>query len=155
MIAITDNRTEFVIAVIRRHSMDVATWRETSIAELRPSLANRVQLRDGESVLVSFSGSETDWYVLTSQRVLGVSGGDAYDVSVDAIRDYELDQFKLPDGQYGTFDLRLILADGSKVKVRCEAGKASMAPIYFVRTFHQLRRRAEQGHAGDVRNARA
>lgn len=135
--------------------MDVVTWRETSIAELRPSLADRVQLQDGESVLVSFSGSEADWHVLTSHRVLGATDGKEFDVSVDAIRDYELDQFKLPEGQYGTFDLRLILSDGSKLKVRCEAGKASMAPICFVRTFHKLRTRAEQGHAGDVRNARA
>ena len=68
MIAITDNRAKFVLAAIRRHSMDVVTWRETSISELRLSLADRVQLQDGESVLVSFSGSETDWYVLTNYR---------------------------------------------------------------------------------------
>jgi hypothetical protein len=29
-----------------------------------------------------------------------------------------------------------------------------MAPIYFLRTFHQLRKRAEQAAAGDARNAR-
>jgi len=151
----TDNRATFVLAAIRRHSMDATEWRETSIAELRRPLIDRVQLQDGEAVLVSFFESETDWYVFTSHRVLGVSGGNSYEAGVDSICEYELDQFKLPEGRAGAFHLRLVLSDGSKLKLKSEAGKASMAPIYFLRTFQQLRKRAEQVAARDARNARA
>lgn len=140
MIATTDNRSVFVLAAIRRHSMDVETWRRTSIAELRPALVGRVQLRSDESVLVSSWGFGTEWYVFTNQRVFGVNEGRAYEAAVDAIADYELEQFKLPEG--GAFDLRLILESGHRQAVKCEAGKASMAPIYFLRTFQKLRKRS-------------
>ena len=151
----TDNRATFVLASIRRHSMDATEWHETSIAELRQPLIGRFQLQDGEAVLVSFFESETDWYVFTSQRVFGVSGGTSYEVGVDSICEYEFGQFKLPEGKTGTFALRLVLSDGSTLKLKSEAGKASMAPIYFLRTLQQLRKRAEQIAARDAGNPRA
>jgi hypothetical protein len=137
MIAITDNRASFVLSAIRRHSTDPATWRRTSIAELRPQLVGRVQLRNEESVLVSSWDSVTDWYVFTSERAFGATDGKEYEATIGEISEYEVDQFKLPEG--GTFDLRLVLAHGQKLRVKCEAGKASMAPIYFLRTVRKGR----------------
>jgi hypothetical protein len=149
MVAITEDRAGFVLASIRRHSMDVENWRKTLIAELHPSLVDCAQLYDQESVLVSCYHSEADWYVFTSQRVLGITGSQTYSAPVDAISDYDVECFKVPEGTVGTFKMKLFLVKGGALEVKCEAGKASMAPIYFVRTFHQLRQRAEQAAARD------
>ena len=117
---------------IGKHTMDPPAWKSTLVGAAHPEVLRLVNLEPGELPVVSFRFSESRWYLLTTRRVIGESSGDPVRVAaLDVVEGH----FSNPKGYRGTEleVMRLRLADGQEATLPFETGRASMAPIYYLR----------------------
>src|SRR5688572_20859066 len=56
---------------IGKHAMDLPAWRYTLVGEAHSEVLSHAKLEPGELSLVSFLATETNWYLLTTRRVIG------------------------------------------------------------------------------------
>lgn len=112
--------------------MDPSTWRATVIGAMHSQLCSLVELKTGESPIVSCFHSDASWYVLSTRRVLGACQGRAVDIAVLEIAKQSFGDFKGYEGSPIEF-MNLESIDGRSISLEYETGKASMAPIYFFR----------------------
>lgn len=117
---------------ITKHLMDTSTWRATVVGAMHPELGLSVEMKPGESPIVSCFHSEASWYVLSTRRVLGACRGRAVDLAVLDVAKQSFGDFKGHGGSATEF-MNLESANGQSAWLEYECGKASMAPIYYFR----------------------
>jgi hypothetical protein len=141
-----------VLASIRRHSMGMDRWRQTTVGSMQQQLQGIVQLEDEERPLVSYFASNASWYVITKRRVLGAACEQTYIIPAHHIIESRFGNFK-GHGDIASEIMLLILDDGRRVELEYETGNASMAVIYGIdvlrRKLASVRRRM-QGAATNV-----
>lgn len=122
---------------IGKHSMDPPTWRYTLLGDAHSEVLGRVVLEPGERPLVSFSFSETSWYLFTTRRVLGEYAGERVEA---AARDVLGSESRDPKGRRGAelavMTLHIDVGEDvplRKAPLQIETGRACMAPIYYLR----------------------
>jgi hypothetical protein len=116
---------------IEQRSIEPATWRFTLIGAAHPEVSERVVMQEGELPLVSCFLSEASWYFFTTRRILGIYGGQRFELTPTEILEYHPGNFKA----YGlgeTLVMRLALSGGSDMQLEYETGIASMAPIQCI-----------------------
>ena len=116
------------LASIRRHGMDVASWKLTILDAMHDELRGHVMLAENESPIVSFFLSAESWYVMTTRRVIGRHRSAFHDLPTWQILSCEFGDFKGNSGA-PTVTMRLQAANRDDVELQYETGKASMAPI--------------------------
>lgn len=120
------------VSMILRASKVPATWRFTWIDRVHPAVSEKVVLWEEELPIVSCFISEVSWYVLTTRRILGFYSGQRYEAVPNQILDTYFGDFKGTAGQE-TELMRLKVPGGVALQLEYETGKASMAPIYYLR----------------------
>jgi hypothetical protein len=117
---------------IEKASMDPATWRFTLIGTVHPAVSERITMQEGELPLVSCFFSDANWYLFTTRRMLGSYRSQQVAVVPTEIVEEKFGNFKGYRGEETNL-LTLTLPDGRTMQLEYETGKASMAPIYYVR----------------------
>ena len=117
---------------IEKASIDPATWRCTLIGKVHPTVAERILMQEGELPIVSSFISDESWYLFTTRRLLGTYGGQRYDALPAEILQYEFGNFK-GYGHEETAVMNLKFPGGREVELEYETGRASMAPIHYLR----------------------
>ena len=131
---------------IEKAAMDPPTWRHTRIGKCHPEVSSRVQLQPGELVVVSSFLSDASWYLFTTRRILGSYGGQGVEMVALDVLDFDFANFKgygqldiLQDdflkscGEKETEVMTLRHVSGIEARLEYETGRASMAPIFYMR----------------------
>jgi hypothetical protein len=127
-----------VTAAIRRKSIEPHTWLRTSLwDEGDPafiSLLSRNCSFEPEELPILYSFIDVDsWTVFTTRAVWYSNEGNSGIARVAAGTCYEFGNFKGLRGE-ATATMRLTTPDGGIHLCRYETGKASMGPVYAIRT---------------------
>jgi len=117
---------------IRKHTLNEAEWRFTTIDALGQRLARIVQLDPVERAIVTCFVDAQRWYVMTSSRVFGVLQGSRFNCSPLDVRQWRWGDFK-HGGRSEVQTATLALANGTHMRVPYETGPAAMGPIYYER----------------------
>ena len=120
------------IRYINQHAMTPSTWKSTVIGQAHTALSRLAEMDSGESPIVSCWHSESNWYVLSTRRVLGACRGKTINAAILDVVSNRFGNFK-GYGQKGIETMNLGLANGRAVQLEYETGPASMAPIYYFR----------------------
>ena len=124
---------DLCIASIKRHSLDPKSWRYTNIAVLHPELSRDFRMESGELPLVSCYISPASWYVISTRRVIGMCNGNKVAVDAHRILEDHFVNFKgIGNKNVEVFTIRT--AYDREIRFEFETGKASMAPIYALKT---------------------
>jgi hypothetical protein len=117
--------------------MEPESWRWTLIGTPHPEVAALVTLQAGEVPIVSCHISGTSWYLFTTRRVVGCFRGTNVEFDPTDVIDHDWANFK-GYGGVSTASMVLKRQSNADVSIEYETGKASMAPIYYLRywTFH-------------------
>ncbi|MEM8817217.1 MAG: hypothetical protein AAGE85_15430 [Pseudomonadota bacterium] len=112
--------------------MDESDWLYTKLDTVHEAVAAKVELAATELPLVSCYVDPFNWYVMSTSRFFGIAAGEQFCVSPVAVREWSWENFKHA-GKAELEIARIQVDDGSSVSFVYEAGKASMAPIYYER----------------------
>jgi hypothetical protein len=124
------------IASIRRHSMDIGSWKHTQIGELHPGLLGILALDPGELPIASAYFSRESWWVITTRRIAGCYRGEVSSLDPRYGVDADWGDFKGIKRSEASDSSAMEVATVTSTKAdrpvrfEFETGKASMAPIY-------------------------
>jgi hypothetical protein len=124
------------VASVRRHSMDINSWKHTVVGALHSDIAGTLELSQGEQVIASGFLSKESWWAVTTRRVATKFQGVVSSIDPRFGVESEFGNFKgikrseAPDAA-ATEVATVKLSNGeAQVRFEFETGKASMAPIY-------------------------
>jgi len=113
--------------------MDPETWNYTLIGELHPQIESKGLLKKEEIPLVSCYFDKASWYTITTRRILGFYYTHNIAVEVISVIEDHSGNFK----GFGNKEREVYTVktkDTPEIRFEYETGKASMAPIYALRT---------------------
>ena len=131
-----------VVWKIRKSSMDIETWANTSLwddgkTEIRSELLKRCYFKDGElAILYSFI-DELNWTLFTTSAIHILNNQQYSRIDVSDVKDYKYGNFK---GYCNQQVERMIVEtkDGSAYKCPYETGKMSMGTVYAMQILFNL-----------------
>lgn len=131
-----------VVWKIRKSSMDIETWTNTSLwddgkTEIKSELLKQCQFENGElPILYSFI-DESNWTIFTTNSVY-YSDKTLHDkINIQDIKDYKCGNFK-GHGNQQTEEMVIETKAGLIHKCPYETGKMSMGSVYAIRTLVNL-----------------
>ena len=121
-----------VIWDIRRHARTPQEWAFTRIAKHDDCVLQKTNRTDGELAIVTARTTGSNWYALTSRRIIGETDNAAFDVSADRITDCDFGRNPkgYNDEQFGI--ATITHREGMPVQMEYETGGAWMAPEYYM-----------------------
>ena len=134
--AIDQEAHRVAVASIRRHSMDVGSWKYTEIGALHPGLVELLTLDPCELPIASSYFSTESWWVITTRRITGCYRGEVSSLDPRYGVDAEWGNFKgikrseAPSSPSTEVATVTSAKTDQPVRFEFETGKASMAPIY-------------------------
>ena len=123
---------DIALAYIRKHAMD-KPWERTVMGELHPYIGKRLQLEQGELVVVSAYFSEDSWYAFTTRRIVSKFGGTFYSIDPSAGISGNFGIFKGGGGKSREVATLTPQCSDQVIKFEFVTGAESMLPIYAER----------------------
>ena len=117
---------------IQQNAMGPESWALTRLVDCHASITQHIDSKDGELALVSARTTDSNWYALTSRRIIGEMNQNAFDVLADRITNCNFGMN--PKGHRNVkFAVATIThLDGPPVLIEFETGRAWMAPEYYM-----------------------
>jgi hypothetical protein len=112
--------------------MDIDTWKWTSLDSIPSALGSDLVLSPEELPTVGCFLGSSNWYVMTTSRVVGHNDLGPFEFDPRAAVSWHWGDFK-GLGFVELEVLKVTLGDEHYVELTYETGKAAMAPIYYER----------------------
>ena len=132
----------FVVAAIRRHSIEMTAWSGTHLWDdthkLDKSLLTHLSLEKGELPILYSFVDQSNWTMFTSRAVVFLHQGVHARVLLSEISDVSAGNFK-GHGRQSTELLSLKTADGIIHKCPYRTGHESIGTLYAIKTLLQTR----------------
>ena len=113
---------------ILRHSMEPAGWLFTRITNHHESVVRHIDASAGELAVVTAKTAESNWYALTTRRMIGVLDGVNFDIAADKITRCDFGQNAKGHGGVQLATANVTLSGGKSMNFEFETGRAWMAP---------------------------
>lgn len=124
------------IAAIKRHSMDINSWENTSISIL--DFPSQIEQLDSELPILSFVLTDSDWTIITTRRIIGKISGDYKQLDFNELDDIVYGDYK--NIKKSTTLFRTTDFHGVNSDFLMETGRPSMGFIYAINTILRLYR---------------
>jgi len=117
---------------IRRHSMAPENWTNTRIENYHEFITKHLDASSGELAIVTAKTLASNWYALTSRRIIGQFENASFDIPAERIT-----KGNFGPNAKGFRDVKIEVAtishlDGPPISLEFETGRAWMAPEYYI-----------------------
>lgn len=115
---------------IENSSMDPSDWKYTILGSIHTIILEHVKLEKDELPIVSIYISDSNWSVYSTRRIFGIYEGEESQIlsSSKILGEYGNAKDKNNESKVATYKL-----DNEVSKFAYETGKASMAPIHYMK----------------------
>ena len=115
---------------IKNSSMDSSKWEYTILGSIHTIILEHVKLEKDELPIVSIYISDSNWSVYSTRRIFGIYEGEESQIlsSSEILGEYGNAKDKNNKSKVATYKL-----DGKVCRFTFETGKASMAPIHYIK----------------------
>lgn len=133
---------KIVTASIRRHSMDINTWKYTRFwdegdIDLNSELFQLCKFEKNELPIIYSYIDSSNWTMFTTKSVQYSNENQFEKFNISEIKDYKLGNFKGISNQ--SVEKMIIETENNEFhKCPFETGKASMGSVYAIRTLIQI-----------------
>lgn len=124
------------IAAIKRHSIDIDKWTNTSISIL--DFQPQIEQLDSELPILSFALTDSDWTFITTRIIIGKISGEYKQLDFNELDDIVYGDYK--NIKKSTTIFRMTDFQGDNSDFLMETGKPSIAFIYAINTILRLYR---------------
>jgi hypothetical protein len=131
-----DSIKNITIAAIKRHSMDIDKWVNTSISF--HDFPSQIERLDSELPILSFVLTDSDWTIITTRRIIGKISNDYKQIDFNELDDIVYGDYK--NTKKSTTIFRTTDFHGENTDFLMETGKPSIEFIYSINTIHGLYR---------------
>ena len=131
-----DSIKNITIAAIKRHSIDLDKWENTSISFL--DFPAQIERLDSELPILSFALTNSDWTIITTRRIIGKISNAYMQIDFNELDNVVYGDYK--NTKKCTTIFRTTDFPGESCDFIMETGKPSIAFLYSINTIHRLYR---------------
>ncbi|NLS90994.1 MAG: hypothetical protein GXX96_02255 [Planctomycetaceae bacterium] len=116
---------------IQRHSITPDEWTYTRISNHHGEIIEQLDKATGERAVVTAMTGDTNWYALTTRRIVGEFDCRRFDVSAHLVAAYDFGRNPKGYGEVQFGVATITGVDGVQTCLEFETGRAWMAPEYY------------------------